>query len=130
MKHYAIEGNTDSLAGKYGFVYAPGHVTNPDFEQGLSGWQANELVSAGSFPGFGKNSQKRYGSIYSPGDKFAILKRTQDQYAELKQTISKLIPGKIYSLTFFCADYKDLQSRIVAPAPSSSGIRSQAMWIF
>ncbi|OQA88292.1 MAG: hypothetical protein BWY31_00454 [Lentisphaerae bacterium ADurb.Bin242] len=115
MKHYAVEGRADSLSARYGFRYAPGHVKNPDFEEGLTGWQANSLVRTGTFKGFGEKSEKRYGSVYHPGDMFAILARTPDGHAELRQTVTGLVRGKTYSLTFFTADANDMKNHVVAP---------------
>ena len=115
MKHYAVEGRTDSLSARYGFRYAPGHLKNPDFEEGLAEWQANPLVKTGTLKDFGSKSERRYGSIYNPGDMFAILTRTKDGYGELRQTITGLVPGKTYSLTFFSANFHDMKNGVVAP---------------
>ena len=109
LKHYAVEGRTDWLCDRYGFKFLPGLLNNPDFADGLNGWEANELVRSGTFKGFGSRIQHRYAAPAGVGDSFAILSRTADAYGELSQTMSGLEPGKIYSVSCVLADHQDLQ---------------------
>lgn len=46
IRHYVIEGNTEDLAVKYGYLYLPGHLKNGDFEEGLAHWTAKGSVKA------------------------------------------------------------------------------------
>ena len=115
LRHYAIEGRTDWLSSKYGFKYIPGLLANPDFEDGLAKWQANELVRADRLPGYGKGIQNRYGAPKGTGDNVAVFSRTADAYGELKQTMTGLVPGKAYFISFITADYNDVKNNAFNP---------------
>ena len=115
LKHYAIEGRTDWLCKKYGFTYAPGHLANPDFENGLEHWQGNKLVRTDNLPGYGKGVQNRYGAPKGTGDNVAVFSRTAEAYGELRQTMTGLVPGKAYFLSFITADYKDIKDNAFNP---------------
>ena len=115
LRHYAIEGRTDWLCRKYGFTYTPGHLVNPDFEQELDHWQSNKLVRADTLPGYGKGVQHRYDAPKGTGDNVAVFSRTAEAYGELRQTMTGLVPGKAYFLSFMTADYKDIKDNAFNP---------------
>jgi len=116
LRHYCVEGNTEMLSKRYGYRYSPGHLSNCDFTDGLKGWTAEpaEAIQTGSFSGYGKGSQGRWGAQAGTGDTFCVFKRGE-RPATLTQTATGLTPGKVYTLQFVTADYKDMVARKVAP---------------
>ena len=115
FRHYAIEGRRDWLCEKYGFTYIPGLLQNPDFEEALAGWEANALVRSGDIKGLGSKVQHRYGAPAGVGDKVAVFSREENEYGELSQVMTGFVPGNVYSMTFFTANYKDLQENLHNP---------------
>ncbi len=115
LRHYAIEGRSDWLCKKYGFKYSPALLANPDFEEGLAKWQGNELVRHDTLPSYGKSIQNRYGAPKGTGDNVAVFSRTTEAYGELRQTMTGLVPGKAYFLSFITADYKDIKDNAFNP---------------
>jgi hypothetical protein len=117
LRHYCIEGNTEMLSKSYGYRYSPGHLSNCDFADGLKGWTADpaEAVRADSFAGFGKSSEGRWGADGKVGDTFCVFKRGAQGPSTLSQTATGLTPGKVYTLQFVTADYKDMVAHKVAP---------------
>lgn len=117
LRHYCIEGNTEMLSQSYGYRYSPGHLINCDFTDGLKGWTAApaDAIRAGSFAGYGKGSQGRWGASGGTGDSFAIFRRGTAGPGTLTQTATGLTPGKVYTLQFVTADYKDMVARKVDP---------------
>ena len=115
LKHYAVEGNTTMLSEKYGFTYNLKLIENPDFEEGLKGWEVSGDVTAGKFEQFGDKYQFRYGSVYTQGDTFAILARDVNKAAEVRQKMTGLVPGKLYTVFYMTADYDDLLKGVNAP---------------
>ena len=108
LKHYCIEGNTTMLSDKYGYKWHLDYLKNPDFEDGLNNWQISGKVEAGKKKDFGSKFQKRYGSAYPQGDTFALLTREENQPAEIRQKLTGLTPGKLYSVYYMTADYDDV----------------------
>jgi len=117
LRHYCVEGNTEMLSQSYGYRYSPGHLTNCDFTDGLRGWTASpaDAIRADSFAGFGKGSEGRWGAGAQTGDRFAVFKRGAAGPGTLTQTATGLTPGKVYTLQFVTADYKDMVARKVDP---------------
>lgn len=117
LRHYCVEGRTEMLSKAYGYRYSPGHLSNCDFADGLKGWTADPAdgVRADSFAGYGKGSQARWGAGGGTGDTFCVLKRGAERPSTLTQTATGLTPGKVYTLQFVTADYKDMVARKVAP---------------
>ncbi|MHB8995489.1 MAG: carbohydrate binding domain-containing protein [Armatimonadota bacterium] len=116
LRHYCVEGNTEMLSKGYGYRYSPGHLSNCDFVEGLKGWTADpaEGVRAESFAGYGKGSQGRWGAGGKTGDSFCVFKRG-GRPATLTQTATGLTTGKVYTLQFVTADYKDMVAHKVDP---------------
>ena len=96
-------------------LFRSGILANPDFEEGLAKWQGNELVRHDNLPGYGKGIQHRYGAPKGSGDNVAVFNRNAEAYGELKQTMTGLVPGKAYFLSFMTADYKDIKDNAFNP---------------
>lgn len=114
IRHYCIDGHTDSLAGRFGYRYRPEIVKDGDFLEGLARWTA-QPASADSLRherrrGYGgKKGQVRMGrSLLEIGEHFALFTRSADAPNRLSQLISGLAPGKLYTLTYCTADYDDV----------------------
>lgn len=118
MRHYAVEGRKDMLSAQYGFRYSPGFIANPDFADGLTGWEtapaAEGSVKAETIPGFGKKSEGRWGGG-SAGDSVCLMVRGADQPNRISQTVQGLEVGKVYSLQFVTADRKDVAEQKYNP---------------
>jgi hypothetical protein len=117
LRHYCVDGATEMLSNAYGYVYSPGHLQNCDFLKGLENWTADppEGLRVDSFAGYGKGSQARWGAPGGTGDSFCVFTRSEGQANTLTQTATGLTPGKIYTLQFVTADYKDMVERRVDP---------------
>jgi hypothetical protein len=118
MRHYAVEGQKGMLSARYGFKYAPGHLTNGDFADGLKGWTLAPTgagsIRAETMPGYGKNSQGRWGAGKA-GDTVCVFARQAGQPNRMRQTASGLTVGKAYSLQFVTADRKDVVGKKFNP---------------
>ena len=117
LRHYCVEGHTEMLSQTYGYRYRPGHLSNCDFADGLKGWTAApaDALRADSFAGLGKGSEARWGGDSRTGDTFCVFKRGAGDPGTLTQTATGLTPGKVYTLQFVTADYKDMVAHKVAP---------------
>jgi len=108
-RHYGIEGNTARLSDTYGFTYNPGHLTNPDFDQGTSGWtiQQAESGSTGSdtYTGLGRLQGRVRGS--TRGDNYLWMRRSAQAPNRVIQTIQNLVPGNLYTMKMFTEDRQD-----------------------
>ena len=108
FRHYWIEGKRNRLSDEFGFKYIPGHITNPDFDDGLEGWSvaaaAPNSVQTGTM---GHLSEMQGRFMTSQGDNYLLTKRSADKPNQVSQKIKKLIPGKLYSAKIYVADYQD-----------------------
>lgn len=112
MRHYCVEGKTESLAEKYGFKYIPGHLQDGDFEEGFKHWNVEaaepESIVHKTVPGYGGNKyQWRIGREDGLGDMVALFTKSAAKPNRLSQTAMGLTPGKLYCLTFVTVDYDD-----------------------
>jgi len=109
LRHYCIEGKRNMLSDELGFKYVPGHVTNPDFDDGLKGWTvtaaAPESVRTGTMAGL----SRLLGRFLEPerGNNHLLTKRCADKPNQVSQIIKNLVPGKLYSAKLYMADYQD-----------------------
>ncbi len=110
MRHYAIEGQTESLAKRYNYRYRPDHLLNGDFAEGLKHWQATDSVRIESQPGYGE-LQRRWGGSNNLGDTFAVLPAK----TKLVQPLNGLEAGKLYSTGLIAVDYDDLKNNRIDP---------------
>ena len=112
MRHYCVEGKTESLAEKYGFKYIPGHLQDGDFEEGFKHWnveaaEADSIVHK-TIRGYGGNKyQWRIGREDGLGDTVALFTKSANKPNRLSQVATGLTPGKLYCLTFMSMDYDD-----------------------
>ncbi len=117
MRHYAVEGNRDLLSDRYGFTYAPGHVQNGDFRDGLTGWHvsaaAEGAVRAETIPGYGQDVQRRWHA--RTGDTVCLMTRQAGTPNRISQTARGLEPGRAYSLHFVTADRLDVAGKTYNP---------------
>jgi len=121
VRHYVLEGRTDSLAKAYGYTYLLPHLQNNDFENGLEGWRCTGDVKVDHNDLFGARNERRwYCSKY--GQHFAVLAGNPDQPATISQTAVELVPGKPYTLEFITADYDDTMADKVNPRYFDIGV--------
>lgn len=113
IRHYALEGRTDSLAERYGWKYLPGHLKNCDFAEGLKNWVVESAepgsVVAAEIKGYGFNVQYRREVPVGYGDKLVKLTRSAKGPNRLKQTLTGLKPGAYYILTYHSTDEQDVE---------------------
>ena len=102
VRHYAIEGKSEMLSGEFGYKLFPGHLDNPDFTDGLTGWKHNPAVTAGRQKGYGKIQRIR--GLNGAGDTFALLDCRAAVKPRLSQTLKNLTPGKKYTLSCMYAE--------------------------
>ena len=114
VRHYCIEGRTDSLADSLGYRYRPEIVKDGDFMKGFEYWTAHpaarDSLRDERIRGYGgKKGQYRMGrDDVEVGEHFALFTRSADAPNRLEQRVSGLTPGKLYSLTYCTADYDDV----------------------
>lgn len=118
-RHYALEGATDDLAGAYGFVWTPGFVKDPDFENGVTNWTwraAEEgALRADRVRGYAKRYQNRIGAPLGYGDTVAVFTASAKGASEVSQKLTGLVPGRHYALHFSVADRKTMTPRQAKP---------------
>ncbi len=119
LRHYGVEGRTDMLSEQHGFTYRPGHLQNCDFQEGLQGWAvdaaAKGSVRTEKLAGFGKASQGRWGGTGGVGDTVCVLTRQNGPVNSVSQKASGLQVGRLYTLQFVVADYKDAVAKKIDP---------------
>lgn len=110
--YYCVEGGTKSLAEQYGFKYNPNHLKNCDFDNGLKDWTVSAAEQGSLVPikvnGYGKLQQHRKFVDNGVGDNLAMFVRSAKAPNKLTQVATNLVPGKVYSLTYFTTDYDDV----------------------
>ena len=111
FRHYCIEGARTPLTND---PYILPHVENPDFADGLQGWNVASAVEGSirtkQMAGFGW-LQGRFQNVDPPsadGDQFLWMKRSADKPNTVSQTMKKLQPGRLYSLKLITADLGNL----------------------
>lgn len=109
MRHYFVEGKTDLLSDRFGYVYNPHFIRNPDFEFGTEDWTTEGNVTMSAHKGFGRLSGGRWSSGATPGDTFAVMTRG-DKPNMLSQKVSGLVPGRLYRLEAIVADADDVEA--------------------
>ena len=111
FRHYFIEGNTEMLSKRYGLKYNPAHLKNPDFADGMKGWDVRSAeegsVATKSQPGYAR-MQGRMGTSF--GDQFLWTKRSEKRPNVIRQKAVGLVPGKLYSLKLVTGNYDELQA--------------------
>ena len=111
VRHYLIEGRTDSLSDRYGYQWNPGLIRNGDFRKGLAGWKvtaaAEGSVRAADVPGYGKGVQHRSHTVRQ-GDDVCVMRRSATRPNRLEQRLTNLVPGRLYSLRFVVSPLKEV----------------------
>lgn len=117
FRHYCIEGRRDRLTRN---PYLLPHLVNPDFAEGLEGWEAREAepgtVHVGQRDGFSW-LQGRYPPT-GKGNQFLVLRRSETGPNTVAQTVRALEPGRLYSLKLYVAepDHLELQQSLALTA--------------
>ena len=106
FRHYCIEGRREPLAPKYGFTYKLPFVTNPDFNDGLKGWQVEGNITPGHTKGYAVY-QKRWACTAGIGDNYAVLTRGEKPN-RLFQKLKGVKAGRYYKLQYITADAEDV----------------------
>jgi hypothetical protein len=76
----------------------PGHLTNGDFRDGLSGWKLEGGgVSSAKIKGLGENLEGRW-YANGTGDEFALFAKRPGETSHLSQKAIGLVPGRLYCL--------------------------------
>ena len=112
LRHYCVEGRTDSLSAREGLRYLPGHVRNGDFRTGLEDWDVRGAVSCESFRGLGEKNENRWRCDAGQGDAYAALTRGKEANW-ISQRLKGLVPGRRYYLRYFAFDANALGSKTV-----------------
>ena len=111
-RHYCIEGRRNLLSEAYGYTFAPQHLANPDFEQGVEGWTIQPAetgsITTGRHEGYSW-LQGRYPQT-AVGDTFLLMRRSAPASNKVSQPIKGLRPGSVYSLKMLTGDYGDLKA--------------------
>jgi hypothetical protein len=109
-RHYGIEGKTELLSRSCGYTYKLPHLQNPDFAEGLKGWEVKPAeegsIASRKFDGFSA-LQGRYPPS-AKGDAFAWMKQSPKAPNLLSQEVKDLIPGRLYSVKLISGDFREL----------------------
>jgi hypothetical protein len=104
-RHYAIEGQRESLAAQLGLTYRLPHLRNPDFVAGLQDWRVETApggrVEARRIAGFGRaRGTMRPAPV---GDDVVAMERVGPQPNRISQDLRDLLPGSLYLVTLYSA---------------------------
>lgn len=121
VRHYCIEGNTEPFNTD---AYALEHIVNPDFLDGMNGWDVTaggkDSIALGSMEGY-SYLQGRYPRTEA-GDQYLSMTRCAEGPNTVSQTIHNLEPGRLYSVKLVIADMGDLhQEQMLALDVSVEG---------
>ena len=109
FRHYCIEGKRTRYNKD---PYRLTHIANPDFADGLSGWDVKPAetgcIEAGAMKGFSW-LQGRYPETRQ-GDRFCLMKRSSARPNRVEQIVYGLKPGRLYSVKLLSADLQRLES--------------------
>lgn len=115
VRHYLIEGHTESLSDKYGYSWCPRHIQNGDFRQGLSGWTIEKSkggdVRAENIPGYGNKVQRRDQNGKN-GDDVCVMRRSKLGPNRISTTLVGLNPGVLYSVRYVVSPLKVAKENI------------------
>ncbi len=103
MRHYCIEGKTTRMNTD---PYILSHLKNPDFEEGLLGWElapaAAETLRASAMERLSW-LQGRYPKT-PKGDTCCLMTRSENAPNQIRQTITGLQKGRLYSVKVLSAN--------------------------
>jgi len=110
FRHYCIEGQRTRLNSD---PYILPHLKNPDFADGLRGWEVGPAEAGGidvkQMEGFSW-LEGRYPRTRE-GDRFCWMKRSAAGPNRVSQTINALEPGRLYSVKLISADRQHLDQK-------------------
>lgn len=114
IRHYCIEGKTESLAARHGFPFFSRLLVNGDFEKGFESWTAKAAeegsLEAETIDGLGSpTGHFRRDRIGNFGDTCAMFIRSPKAPNQLSQTVKNLVPGRLYVLRFWSCDPDDFR---------------------
>ena len=115
-RHYCIEGATDLLSRRYSWTYLLDHIVNPDFLDGLDGWEVEPAGDGSMAPRYLERyarAQNRYWQRgvepdYPSGNAYLWMQRRADRPNKASQEVRNLQPGKVYTAQMITADYLDI----------------------
>jgi hypothetical protein len=106
FRHYGIEGRTERATSD---PYLPTHIRNGDFLDDTEGWTL-EPAEAGSIRRVVRRGlgflEVRVSRI--EGDTVLVTVRSAARPNVIRQAISDLQPGRLYSLRLYTADHRDM----------------------
>ena len=105
FRHYCIEGNRERLSTD---PYVLPHLRNPDFADGRDGW-AFSPAEPGSIDTRDVRGYSYLQGRYPPtphGDTVLWTKRSAKGPNRVSQRVKRLVPGRLYSLKMFTAEYQ------------------------
>ena len=119
-RHYGIEGNTDLLSDRYGYVYELKHIQNPDFFDGFAGWRVMPATINSMETGYTEWYARTQGRYWHraefpdepAGNTYMVMKRDSVKSNQAMQLIRNLKPGALYSAKMIAADYDDITKGI------------------
>ena len=134
IRYYCIEGGTCDFAAMNGFKLFPGHLRNGDFQHGFEHWELEPAepgaIALGSKPGFGSKWQGRqYPAGYRkrvekvPGDRFAVLTRSDKAPNRIRQKIVGLEVGRLYQVICSAADLETVELGMERGQTAKAGCR-------
>ncbi len=122
-RHYCIEGRRQRLTKD---PYVLPHLTNGDFLDDAKGWTVQPAEDGSIFtarsPRYGWLQGRFQRDVWAGrdatggglaggvGDHFVVMRRSGKQANRMVQTVKKLVPGRLYSVRMFSADYDALSS--------------------
>ena len=105
FRHYCIEGKRERLSKD---PYILSHVKNPDFDEGTTGWTLSPAepgsMDTRNVPDY-SYLQGRYPKT-THGENVLWTKRSAKAPNRFSQEIRNLVPGRLYLLKMFTADYQ------------------------
>jgi len=124
-RHYALDGETTSLAAAYGYRYNPNHLRDPDFEKGFADWEAHPAADgalvATTLKGYGTKVQSRKDVPGGFGDTAALFTRGEADGSVLRAKLTGLTPGTLYSVSYYVADYATAEKAALHPKGMGQG---------
>ena len=109
VRHYMLEGRTESLSDKYGYTWCPRHIHNGDFREKLSGWKVDSAIGGdvyyANIPGYGNKVQRR-DQCGANGDDVCVMRRSGMAPNRLSTELVGLKPGGIYSVRYVVSSLK------------------------
>jgi hypothetical protein len=120
-RHYCIEGRTDPATDD---PYVLNHLQNPDFDDGLAGWQVEpaETGSIGTLRLEGHGWLEGRYPRGPEGDSFLLMRRGLGGPNRVSQRVGNLQPDRAYSLKMYVGDRSQLTCPALHPiSVSTSG---------